>query len=808
MSRTSFLIRPLVGLLLVAGCIPIPVSELADDLPPSGPTRPPVDPNDPTGTQTPFSTSASTDKTRLVFEDGANNAALITVEAQGLATICWPIPRNTDLLRLQRNGTDVVSAGADEFDCDPDVVRSARTYLLRRAPSAAGETVDVVIVVTPSPTDLPGPPSPQVRERITLEVVRPESPLTVSISGPGQVNQGEGDEEGVTYTATIRGGNPFTPTGRFFCSCGNSLGREVDSNDETAPYCVIWKSNRAGLEIAGSVAPRPLPQEEAVEAISSDTAAGTAESRLVFFPPTDDEGVVELSITVCDSKGNATTETRPVLVVPPTGLVVNTTASASTIHPGGTVTVTATPVGGTASAGQGTIPARPYCLTAVVEGPAGVTGSLAVAPSVGRCGSANRGFRVLPGRSLEMTFQAPLNNAHGETNTIVVTATDATGAQAQTNRLISMFSDFDLLVSAVPSSLVPGAIATVTATVVGGLDGLGVFPAGGALYSYSFDSGNRLRGVLSGRVFNTNQATQAVTYTAPAIPVTDTLEVIVTDISGRSVSRTVPIVIGATSPLEVDLNVSEATVAIGATITLVANVRGNIGSPTFVWTVKNNSTGVTSPLPGTGSTNTWTATGVNSGDSFTFTVVATDPGRNLPDDVDDQASQTITIDTSCGPPPELNTPAPVPPQNPAERLPPLSVCLKAGLAKTQAIGPIPFDDTNTGTPGQTFYWIELKPELAGVATITVTPPEATPAEFIGAALGEITFGAGAHAALQAVFGAGVGDVTFGIDGADPSNNNRVVARADCLSNGGTSDSSFAFRLRIRLEGVGTVGLCP
>ncbi len=701
----------ITALSVVTGCFPA-VQQLTPENFPTGPDPGPTDNS--AGTPPPFATFMGASRNELVYNVTPRDTVELTATASQAAQFCWPRPGADSPIRLVPCDPAGACGNPGTSTCDVltagEVFESCRCYRLVRAPLVGGQdqTVKAKIVPLVEGTETPDPHSDAARiENATLRLVRPPSPLTVSVEASGQAVQGQE----LTVRASIRGGQPYGKED-FACFGNTALDAQLGENPS---YCVIWEVDKCGLQIAppdccgppDSCLHQPLAPSGPLS-VNNDTGEVTATFKLNV---PDDVGVLQISAQVNDAAGNTVSEFRSIVVVPEEALRVVATVGASTIVPGATTAVTVQPAGGT----------PPYKVSVLPQGLAGTVAGGSASP-------------VKAGGTANFTYTAPLANANGLTDNLVVSVADAGGAVVKSTLTVFIASNFDVSISASPVSLVLKETSVITVSVQNGLDHFGVAPpVGQTLYKFEF-SGSGLRGSISPATVNTNSPTVTATYTAPASSAaTDILRVVVTDVSGRSVTRDVALVT-TDSALTVDIQSTAVSLSLGDTVTLTATPHGALGTPTYVWEVSANPATLTQNGSATAK---WIAAGVAGGAGVTFTVTLTDPGRSPAGHA--TASFTVVVGALCG----------IPALPATLTVPPLVNCVCPGKTTFFQTGAF-FATDAPGTAGQTFYGVVLDPSLNADVSVfpAISPPGADPSEPFTAGSGIlIQFNTSSYASL-------------------------------------------------------------
>jgi hypothetical protein len=410
------------------------------------------------------------------------------------------------------------------------------------------------------------------------------------------------------------------------------------------------------------------------------------------------------------------------------------------VQPGGTSLVSITPGGGL----------RPYCVAAVV---AETKKALALSGPASTGCSCAPGFGCASGTTTT-EFKAPLDDADGISNNIVITVSDRTGAKVETSRSVTMRSNLDVVVSANPSTVLPGGRSTVKATVTRGPhEVLSDAEEPADLYTYTF-SVLGMNGLLRGPV-STKSLEESVEYvaiqTSNAQTRSDVVRVTVQDKSGAIVTKDFPIAIVAAEGLTVEIQAG-STVPPNGQLDLTALVRGNIGSLSYLWeTVSHQGCFVAGNScltsgNNTGSTVVWRADGVSSGSSVSFKLTVTDSSRSSPA----VATHSVLVGLQCGS--SIDPAAAV-----FSGIDPIRLCPTQPLVFSAELS---LRET-PGTVGQTLFWLELAPtSLPNVGNISLSPikptdedtnpPVPIPSEnvFKAGAFATIRFPSGVGAALD------------------------------------------------------------
>jgi len=475
-----------------------------------------------------FSTFLSSDVSELPFV-GAR--VILTATASQDADFCWLVPGDTSPIQMdgRESGTS-----ASVVDCDLGRRTSRRVYVLSRAPTEAEGEFGTLLVdifelrfsdAEPNRLVRFGDPT---REEVRLRLRLPSPALAVGIKNAPSLVVRKSPPEALTAIASIVGGTRLPATSSDSCKEFYSddpaerlrITQAVGSNP---PYCVRWSLDLSGLRPTDSSPTAELGYRP----LRPGTEQGEIESEIGFTLPGDHEGVAVLIVSVRDAVGATISATQLILLSPESPLNLVASIDSPNLRPGENTDVTALATGGT----------PPYDFKVALRGEADAAeGELSKTG-----GSSATG-------SFAVRYDAPLEDGHGVSEVIELTVTDKAETQAKASVSVSVRSDFELAVSAQPSSIQLSESSVIDVEVVGDFDS--GQPSSGSLYTYKATVAPG-KGLFSNGATSQTKASNAPSvtfnYTAPSISTSAVITVEVTHASGRTISRSTTVLVSSTA---------------------------------------------------------------------------------------------------------------------------------------------------------------------------------------------------------------------------------------------------------------------
>lgn len=433
------------GLIGLATCIPIVPDGVF--MPPDAPD---TDGNNMNGNAT-LQSLLFADRSLLIRGDAQESTALITAESSVCATFDWRVcVANGDEPCVASRETEARQLLGFNSPSSTEVVNRSELSInnILSDPGAAGTELIVEVEIT-SATGGDGCADPtevgeSVTEAITIRVIRPDEPLTVSLNAPQGIQVSPGGT--ITLEARISGGRPFTGQAPQSCS-GTGLQSPPNSGD---PYTVVWNVNDAALTNV------PVMLDFEASCLTDDD--GVTVSTSTYGAPVA-TGIVLVSIEVTDEGGSRVTESLSVNVGSNATLTI-TQASADSLQiaPGSATNMQVSAQGGT----------QPYTITYSIDadardGQLSIAGQSSTDPAVASCTG------IVSGEVCTGVYTAAADQIGGET--VFVTVTDSVNATASTTIPLIVASEQTLSLSANTGSPVinsNGGSTGVTATVSGG----------------------------------------------------------------------------------------------------------------------------------------------------------------------------------------------------------------------------------------------------------------------------------------------------------------------------------------------------
>ncbi len=442
-TRSGLLWMLAVAALSAATCVP-----------PNGGITPPDAPDNGNGDNGGTSTLQVllfANRSLLIRGDANESTAVVTAESSVCATFNWRVCVASDDPTCTSAGEN---AAGDLLDFDTPSSSSVmnRSELsidrILSDPGAAGtELIIEVDVTTAAGVDgcAEGDDIGEtVTEAITIRIIRPDEPLTVSLTAPQGIQVNPGGQ--TTLVARITGGRPFTGQPPQTCT-GTGLQSPPNSGD---PYNVVWSVNDAALTSV------PVMLDFAAACLTDDDGVTVAEG--TYGAPIA-TGIVLISIEVTDEGGSRVTESLSVNVGSNATLSI-TQASADNLQvaPGESTNLQVAAQGGT----------QPYTITYSIDpntrgGMVSISDQGSSDPAVASCTG------IVAGEICTGTYTAAADETGGDT--VFVTVTDSVNATASTTIPLIVASPQTLSLSANTGSPVINSddgSTTVTATVSGG----------------------------------------------------------------------------------------------------------------------------------------------------------------------------------------------------------------------------------------------------------------------------------------------------------------------------------------------------
>lgn len=561
--------------LFVSGC---PSSAPTQTGPPDDPGVTPqvVDPT--TGVTLPrceadFSAILSANRSVLVRDSQDQGSAKLTIEATCKSTYVWSHDAPDGMLEI---ALDTESDESGEFATSTFEITG-----ISGDPGANGTEVLVTVEATAE-----GDAAPRSIRSISLLILRPEQPLTVSLVPTGGNTSVPNNE--ITLTAEISGGEPFVE------EAGNCL--ICDDEDAVPlanglPYCICWSvTESAGIKAANTKlidddpnGPAPLSVGELVSPDETTTATAT------YAVPVA-TGSLLFKITVSDASGGSLTRDVSVSVNSAASLVLVASAAGTTVAPGDEVGLTAFGVGGEA----------PYSISMTVSR-SRICGDLEAADAVAEenddedddCSENQQAApsttvtcdSVGAAEECEVAYQASSTNVGNDIVTVEIE--DAVGAKATTTvaLIVASNSQLNVTASADPTLIEPNDESIITASITGG----------SRPYTVCFRSNDDDLGTLTDSLSNctlpdfgnctcgldTGLLTEVIarTYQANTAVGTDNIEVFVTDSVGATDTAFVSVEVASAVPLSVSAVAEFSAVGPGNESLIEATVSG--GEPPY-----------------------------------------------------------------------------------------------------------------------------------------------------------------------------------------------------------------------------------
>ncbi len=391
------------------------------------------------------------DRSLLIRGDAQESTAFVTAESSVCATFLWRVCTADGDQPCTPSRETQARALLEFATPDTSEVGTRSTLSIERIlsdPGAAGTELIVEVEITAANDSQGCVESADIGETtieaITLRVIRPDEPLTVSLTAPQGIQVSPGGT--TTLIARISGGRPFTGQPPQTCS-GFGLQSPPNSGD---PYTVVWNVNDAALTSV------PVMLDFEATCLTDDDGVTVAEGTYAAPVAT---GIVLISIEVTDESGSRVTESLSINVGSNASLTI-TQASADNLQiaPGATTDLQVSAQGGT----------QPYTITfsideGALDGRLSVPGSSSGNPAVASCTG------VVSGEICTATYIATSDQTGGDT--VFVTVTDSVNATASTTIPLIVASQQTLSLSANTGSPVineDDGTTSVTATVSGG----------------------------------------------------------------------------------------------------------------------------------------------------------------------------------------------------------------------------------------------------------------------------------------------------------------------------------------------------
>jgi len=398
----------------------------------------------------PFDAFLSASSNVLIRGDVSEGSATVTAQTSFCGTfqwaICKPDEDGADCGTPSGNDTLTVSAAAAQvlgvvLGPPGDTANESQiTATVTGDPGPNGATIRVALVTQFDPAlagvgNCPAEPQGGAVDTAaqslesTFPVRRPTGALAVSLSSPD--GSTIAPQQSISLLARITGGRPFGVDDVVPCS---STGDFAPSNNGD-PFCVDWAVND---ETFGTFNALPITD-----------AGGDTTARLEFTAPLG-IGNILFTVSVTDQSGATVTSSIPVVVQSATPLRIEEALAAPTqIAPGGASSISVKGQGGT----------PPYTIAFDLLGQGtNKIGSL----SNSSCSD------TAESQACQTTYTADADKAGSDA--VLVTITDAVGAQVSRNLPLVVAASQTLSVTAAPGTTVlqPGGTTEITSTITGG----------------------------------------------------------------------------------------------------------------------------------------------------------------------------------------------------------------------------------------------------------------------------------------------------------------------------------------------------
>lgn len=415
----------------------------------------------------------------------------------------------------------------------------------------------------------------------------------------------------------------------------------ADRSGGMPDFTYAWTAVDETDKAAGTFATDPTGPGAATQT-SPDDAAN------VWTAPSPDSGIVgtfRLTVVATDATGSSFTDSVVINVT--NAFLIDLTASAAHVLPGGSVNLTVDRTGGTPDFTYNWSAADP------IGNPAGTftTGSTGPGAAVQQAADDDTNVWTAP---------AAGTGVFGD-HAITVVADDASGNSFTATVQVRVTEPFSIHLAAGNPVIVPGASANLVADRFGGE----------APFSYQWtarDSSGTLAGTFTTGPTDVGSAVQnalpddaANTWvaptTAPGVRETYTITTVATDRFGSTFTDAVEFVVGADDTLTIDVTADNVFVAPGAPVNLTVRPNGAASTTTYTWTAINDAgasagtLAATTQTAGAGNTtNTWTAPAAAAGTLGTYriTVTATDTtGSTFTDSVHVVVRSFLSLDLTA-----------------------------------------------------------------------------------------------------------------------------------------------------------------